>query len=202
MGASTKSSPEPDLDALDESWDADEPEPDDEPDEDVDSLEAGWGDPKRGRTAAEKARAREEKARLRAQRQKARAAAIAQKQKPKQKKRPSTPPKSAAPAARRGEPATEEDELESSPEPAAPKRAVKSLPRAPAKDWLKMGIAVAIIVALGLIVRFVSREELEASGHPGVQVADLDAARHGHRAWCLGGVVQERARLELVVAAV
>jgi cell division protein FtsN len=154
VGASTKSSPEPDLDALDESWDADEPESDDEPDEDVDSLEAGWGDPKRGRTAAEKARAREEKARLRAQRQKARAAAIAQKQKPKQKKRPSTPPRSAAPEAQRGEPVTEEEKL-ASPEPAAPRRAVTSLPRAPAKDWLKMGIAVAIIVALGLIVRFV-----------------------------------------------
>ena len=72
MGA-PKTSPEPDLDALDESWDADEPEPEDEPDDDVDSLEAGWGDPKRGRTAAEKARARDEKARLRAERQKARA---------------------------------------------------------------------------------------------------------------------------------
>ena len=92
MGAPTKSSPEPDLDALDESWDAEQPEAEDEPDDDVDLLEAGWGDPKRGRTAAEKARARDEKARLRTQRQKARAADIAQKQKPKQKRRPSAPP--------------------------------------------------------------------------------------------------------------
>ena len=150
MGA-PKTSPEPDLDALDESWDADEPEPEDEPDDDVDSLEAGWGDPKRGRTAAEKARARDEKARLRAERQKARAAAIAQKRKPKQKRRPSTPPAADTAEATEGEAAVEEK----GPEPTAPKRAAKALSRPPAKDWLKMGIAVAVIVTLGLIALFV-----------------------------------------------
>lgn len=154
MGASTKSPPEPDLDALDESWDADEPEPEDEPDDDVDSLEAGWGDPKRGRSAAEKARAREEKARLRAQRQKARAAIIAQKQKPKQKRASSAPPpKAAARAAPPGAPSVADEDAPS--EPTAPRRAATSVQRAPAKDWLKMGIAVAVIVTLGLIALFV-----------------------------------------------
>ncbi|HEX7603626.1 MAG TPA: hypothetical protein VF316_18535 [Polyangiaceae bacterium] len=152
MGAPTKTSPEPDLDAVDESWDADEPEPEDAPDDEVDSLEAGWGDPKRGRTAAEKARARDEKARLRAERQQARAAAIAQKRKPKQqKRRPSTPPAAAPAEATEDEAAVEKK----APEPMAPKRAAKSLSRPPAKDWLKMGIAVAIIVTLGLIALFV-----------------------------------------------
>jgi len=151
MGASTKTSPEPDLDVLDESWDADEPEPEDEPDDDVDSLEAGWGDPKRGRTAAEKARARDEKTRLRAQRRKARATAIAQKQKPKQKRRPSTPPAAAAAEVTEGDAAIAEKD----PEPTAPKRTGKALSRPPAKDWLKMGIAVAVIVALGLIALYV-----------------------------------------------
>jgi hypothetical protein len=155
MGAPTKSSPEPDLDALDESWDAEEPdEPEDEPEDDVDSLEAGWGDPKRGRTAAEKARAREEKARLRAQRQKARAAAIAQKQKPKQKRRSVAPAPKATPRETAASDAPDEEE-ESAPEPVAPKRAAKVSKRPLAKDWLKMGIAVAIIVTLGLIAVFV-----------------------------------------------
>lgn len=155
MGASTKSSPEPDLDALDESWDADEPETeDDDADDDVDSLEAGWGDPKRGRTAAEKARARGEKVRLRAQRQGARAAAIAQKQKPKQRKRPSAPLRAAT---------REKEAFEARPEaaegraPAVAKRTAHPLTRAPARDWLKMGIAVAVIVTLGLIALFLAK---------------------------------------------
>lgn len=151
MGSPTKSSPEPDLDALDESWDAEEPEAEDESDDDVDLLEAGWGDPKRGRTAAEKARARDEKARLRSQRQKARAADIAQKQKPKQKRRPSAPPAPARDASPRSLP----DEGADAAAPIAPKRQAARPLRAPAKDWLKMGVAVAVIVTLGLIALFV-----------------------------------------------
>lgn len=153
MGAPTKSSPEPDLDALDESWDAEQPEAEDEPDDDVDLLEAGWGDPKRGRTAAEKARARDEKARLRTQRQKARAADIAQKQKPKQKRRPSAPPGPAT--ARDASPRALPDEGDDAAAPIAPKRPAARPLRAPAKDWLKMGVAVAVIVTLGLIALFV-----------------------------------------------
>ena len=78
--------------------------------------------------------------------------AVAQKQKPKQKRRPSAPPSAAA-----SEPTGDEAAVVAKdPEPHAPKRAAKAPSRPPAKDWLKMGIAVAVIVTLGLIALYLS----------------------------------------------
>ncbi len=84
MAGTAKDGDDLDVDALDSSWDDDESQ--DDEDDDVDSLAGGWDSPKRGRTAAEKARARREKAWLKAQRRKAHAAEIAKKQKQKQPK--------------------------------------------------------------------------------------------------------------------
>jgi cobalamin biosynthesis Mg chelatase CobN len=176
MGGSSKPSHDVDLDALDASWDhepestAPASEADDDDDRDLDALDAGWDDPRRFRTAAEKAAARKEKMRLRAERQRARETAIAQKRKQKKKR-------AAGVRASRTDDASDADletREETSFEPRgasnrAQKRAeasaglaVKEAANRPKKgakrqDWVRMLVAVAIIVALAAFILFAAR---------------------------------------------
>lgn len=142
-----------DLDALDASWDDDAPDDADSSeeafDDAVDSLAAGWDSPKRGRTAAEKARARREKAWLKAQKRKAHAAETAKKQKQKQ------------PKARRPD---DEDASASVAEPSAEgtsaaKRSVPKKKKRPSQFGTNTWIAIGVIavVTIGALVYALTR---------------------------------------------
>ena len=138
---------EHDLDALDASWE--EPKaPTPTPTPDVGAVDDGWDSIKvkeRHKTGAERAAARKAKALARAERQRSKAAAASQKQKQKQK------PKRAE---------RDEDD-DDGPKPARAKRETARAPSADAeqiaarKSWIRMLVAVGVIIAVAAFVLFV-----------------------------------------------
>jgi hypothetical protein len=138
----------PDENDIDAGWDS-EPDPEPEPERpeptptpDIEALDGGWDAPRRHRTGAERAASRKEKARARAQRQKDRAADAARKQKQKQKR--SGPPARASDAERKP--------ME---KPTVGAAALAFSPRRTKRSWVRMLVAVALIVAIAAFVLFV-----------------------------------------------
>lgn len=144
MPRTSKDADDPELAALDASWD--EPAEDDADDDE--ELDAGWESPKRGRTGAEKARARREKAWLRAQRRKAHEAEIAKKQKKKVPKARSAeddaPPSSAddAPAS------SDADANDEAPRPARKTKRAAPAPRSSQFGTRNVVVLVAVVAVL------------------------------------------------------
>ena len=137
---------EHDLDALDASWD--EPKADaPTPTPDLAAVDDGWDSVEakvRHKTGAERAAARKAKALARAERQRSKAAAAAQKQKQRQK------PKRTE----------RDDDDEDRPKPARAKSDAR--PRCPEAEqvaarnsWIRMLVAVGVIVAIAAFVLFV-----------------------------------------------
>lgn len=133
------------MDELDASWDEPEPSlPEPSPTPDLDDLDEGWDSPRRHKTGVERAQSRKEKAAARAQRQRDRALEAARKQKQKQRKpRP---------------------ERSDSTEPEAPRRPNETQAAATARvlsasqakrSWVRMFVAVGIIVVVAAFVLFV-----------------------------------------------
>ena len=122
--------PESDLDVLDSGWDDEqEGEQEGEQEDGVDALDAGREAPRRSRNAAA---ARRRKTIARAKRRRARAAAAAQKQEEKRKKKRTIEP----------------------PRASRPATSASTRPMARARDWQKMLIAFAVIVAIGAMTAF------------------------------------------------
>jgi len=129
------------LDEVDASWDEpeepDAPEP--SPTPDLDTIDDGWESPKRHRTGAERAAARKDKALARAHRQKERASFAAANQKRKKARI-----------------ASEQDAPRKSKEPArASSVALALTPSRTKRSWVRMLVAVAVIVAVAAFVLFV-----------------------------------------------
>ncbi len=139
------------LDALDANWgDEDEDE-----DDDLDALEGGWQSPHRHRTAAERAVARKEKAFERKSRANARAVVVAEKQKKKQPKRKSvTPPEPSAKKRARKSAPVALDVADEAPEKKVGNRSVRAAKK---RDWVRMLVAVGVIVAIASLVLYLMK---------------------------------------------
>jgi uncharacterized membrane protein YccC len=109
---------------------------------DVDSLDEGWDsvEAKRHKTGAERAATRKAKAQARTERQRQKAAATAQKQKQKQK---------------RARAAEDDDDEPARGKSHPPVRTAETERIAARRSWVRMFVAVGVIIAIAAFVMFV-----------------------------------------------